>query len=336
MNKAVAEILVQAVFKLIEKRNIYAARATDPTKAVATRALYQSAVRSLEKRIANFQAPSTTVAPVTSGAQTLKATDVRLRLLKAFTEDEETLAKLHGRRRALMDIQSNVRLPAGTRAAARQESTEVLNSIISIKNMQSPQARRRAHDIIFEGRALNRQIFIKKNNPAWSRFDINTATSAEHFLRRSVRNLPGVKLDNIDVRFVSTQNRGSANLSRGTMSVRRGSVSNAVHEFTHHIEYRNYAMYKKVVKFRDSRLKVGERPRRLKDLMPNYNFRTTEYAYEDEFGRFTGPYAGKVYPDATTEILTMGMESLYSNPVGFARKDPEYFEFILQVVTGMG
>ena len=34
------------------------------------------------------------------------------------------------------------------------------------------------------------------------------------------------------------------------------------------------------------------------------------------------------------EILSMGVELLYADPVGFAERDPEYFKFILGLLDG--
>ena len=49
------------------------------------------------------------------------------------------------------------------------------------------------------------------------------------------------------------------------------------------------------------------------------------------------PYSGRVYADSldeahATEVLTMGLQRLYEDPVGFAKKDPDYFKFILSVL----
>jgi hypothetical protein len=45
-------------------------------------------------------------------------------------------------------------------------------------------------------------------------------------------------------------------------------------------------------------------------------------------------YCGREYPDGGTEILSMGMEALHDDPIGFAKKDPEYFAFVMGVLSG--
>ena len=44
-------------------------------------------------------------------------------------------------------------------------------------------------------------------------------------------------------------------------------------------------------------------------------------------------YTGKSYKGAS-EVISMGMEALYTDPVAFARTDPEYFKFLVGVLRG--
>lgn len=54
--------------------------------------------------------------------------------------------------------------------------------------------------------------------------------------------------------------------------------------------------------------------------------------FEKVFGERSAYYVGKVYRDGDTEIVSMGIEQLYRDPLGFAKKDPEYCQFILSVL----
>lgn len=45
------------------------------------------------------------------------------------------------------------------------------------------------------------------------------------------------------------------------------------------------------------------------------------------------PYMGKDSADnGSTEILSMGLELMYRNPVALAKQDPDMFDFIYSVV----
>ena len=37
----------------------------------------------------------------------------------------------------------------------------------------------------------------------------------------------------------------------------------------------------------------------------------------------------------STEIISMGMQEMWHDPVGFATKDPDYFDFIIDLLRGL-
>lgn len=63
----------------------------------------------------------------------------------------------------------------------------------------------------------------------------------------------------------------------------------------------------------------------------------TEFGREDKFrellGDNAGWYAGKHY-NSYTEIISLGIETLYKEPYRMATRDPEFFKFIVGIVTG--
>ena len=61
-----------------------------------------------------------------------------------------------------------------------------------------------------------------------------------------------------------------------------------------------------------------------------------EVGMDDDFGKaFSSPrYVGKFYKSRDTEIISMGMEKMLTEPVHFAKKDPEYFKFMVGVMSG--
>jgi len=59
----------------------------------------------------------------------------------------------------------------------------------------------------------------------------------------------------------------------------------------------------------------------------------------DEMIKSRAAYLGKVYRDqqgnvTATEIVTIGLEMMHHNPAAFAKADPEYFDFMVSVVSG--
>jgi len=116
-------------------------------------------------------------------------------------------------------------------------------------------------------------------------------------------------------------------------------VPTVVHEYGHIIESQgNLSGYS--LDFLQLRIRRAGTPEVwLKGRFPNWNFEDDEYGNEDHFTWMarlyeTAPfYTGKHYSVAT-EILSMGLEALYRDPVLFAQSDPEFFKFVVAMVTG--
>lgn len=79
---------------------------------------------------------------------------------------------------------------------------------------------------------------------------------------------------------------------------------------------------------------------KLKDIFPTTAYKDNEYGRKDDFEKtFAGDlnaayYTGKHYEHGSTEILSMGVQLLYNDPIGFARRDPEYFKFVTGILDG--
>ena len=106
----------------------------------------------------------------------------------------------------------------------------------------------------------------------------------------------------------------------------------SIHEFCHSLEENNPLLHQRALQFIAKRIKPGEGKQDLGELGTTMH---GEFAYADEFNKATGYYAGKTYNEGQTEIITMGVELMWRDPVRFAHRDPEYFEFIAREVMGM-
>ena len=114
-----------------------------------------------------------------------------------------------------------------------------------------------------------------------------------------------------------------------------------IHELGHLIEWRKPGVQQKARAFVERRT-AGEKPVKLKDRFPRHTFEESEEGRADDFAKVFDPfdegkpapfYAGKVYPDGATEVVAMGLEQLFDDPGHFARADPEYFQFMVRVLT---
>lgn len=111
----------------------------------------------------------------------------------------------------------------------------------------------------------------------------------------------------------------------------RAPIEVVVHEAAHWLEESDPKIHAKVQKFFESRT-AGESWQKLKDLTGNSNYGDNEVAKPDKWPK---PYMGKkTNSDKNSEILSMGMEMMYRDPVAFAKQDPEYFGFIYNTLRG--
>lgn len=123
----------------------------------------------------------------------------------------------------------------------------------------------------------------------------------------------------------------------GNIVVGEPSRRSLVHEIAHLIEARNPKIAQASQRFLEQRTK-GEEARSLNDLYREQG--RPSGLGDDEVGRpdrFIEPYIGKEYRDGNgkvygTEVLSMGLEYMMMDPVGFAKRDPEHFAFVLDTL----
>ena len=96
-----------------------------------------------------------------------------------------------------------------------------------------------------------------------------------------------------------------------------------VHEMGHELEERDFSIHREALAFLDRRTR-GERLKWLGDRYDKH-----EKTKRDQF---LHEYRGKDYGRSATEIISMGLEYLYTKPLELARRDPDYFDFIYAVV----
>jgi hypothetical protein len=103
-----------------------------------------------------------------------------------------------------------------------------------------------------------------------------------------------------------------------------------VHEMGHWLEDWDAAVRRKATDFLNART-AGEQAELLVQITGNNAYRPNEVSKRD---KFLDAYAGKIYSDGSTEIVSMGVQWMYVDPEWFARKDPAYFDFIWKLLRG--
>ncbi len=170
-----------------------------------------------------------------------------------------------------------------------------------------------------------------------------TAETARGFVARLL-----ARGDDANMRVAIAQSKPSqsqrAYYHPGTNHIRikvREQVATVVHELGHAIDENVKAGGTKALERSLEFLayRVGqERAAKLGRLFPGSGFRGDEVGRKDHFDRaFSGAeayYVGKDYGRSGTEVLSMGLQKLHEDPVGFARNDPEYCKFVLGILDG--
>jgi len=106
------------------------------------------------------------------------------------------------------------------------------------------------------------------------------------------------------------------------------------HEIGHHIEFRNPKLRTRNAAWRDGR----DEERKLNGIPKTQSVQAYEKRDRGEFkdGGFVDPYIGRVYPWGDTEVLSMGIQALYSPKEleNILRRDPDYFALIWATLRG--
>ena len=105
-----------------------------------------------------------------------------------------------------------------------------------------------------------------------------------------------------------------------------------IHEMGHILEARDPIIHERAIAFLNKRTQ-GETAIKMNAAMGK-GFKGYD---DDEITRpskFIDPYMGKDYGGTATEIVSMGLQTMYERPVEFALKDPEYFDFMIEITRG--
>lgn len=103
-----------------------------------------------------------------------------------------------------------------------------------------------------------------------------------------------------------------------------------VHELGHVLEFNTPEVKKAAFAFLNART-AGEKAELLSKITGDSGYAPHEIARKD---KFISPYMGKDYGGQYTEIVSMGLEYLYATPEQFAIEDPDYFDFMVDLVRG--
>ena len=212
----------------------------------------------------------------------------------------------------------------------------------------------------FSGEMQSLPISGKASPEDMKRFDEGPKKEAAEFLSMVV-NPATMSADRMKAANVNVDNIGRAYASGDTIHVGPySSASTVVHELGHIYESGDPSIRDAAVAFHRHRCDESQNVK-MSEVVKDAGYKDSEVGNTDDFrkaveavyksGEYDDPniaesrvkstsaYLGKTYKDASgetkaTELISIGLELMHHNPSAFAKADPEYFDFMVGVVSG--
>lgn len=151
--------------------------------------------------------------------------------------------------------------------------------------------------------------------------------------------IPSTNFNNAEITV--RKHEGRAFQSGSTINISANEkIETAIHETMHHLEEHSEHVLMNSLAFAASRTE-GEKQESLKRLT-GLRYKANEVCKKD---KFFNPYCGKLYDSFggrnknfansnASEIMSMGVQELFTNPKEFAKNDREYFDFVVANLQG--
>lgn len=120
---------------------------------------------------------------------------------------------------------------------------------------------------------------------------------------------------------------GPSELRLSGRSGKSNQFRTALHEMAHRQEHINKSLLDAEKDFYELRTK-GEDLKRLRDIFPGTGYKASEVTRVDNFN---SPYMGKDYDGRAYELMSMGLDTLYTRPLELMN-DKEMFEWVIEML----
>ncbi len=267
----------------------------------------------------------------------------------AKAEREKVMKKFNAHRAKIMYLEHIHAMPK-TKEGAAQLADELSGTLAEWEaaNSHVSAIRRKMSDVIdgLTGRRGGKGVRFKaiEGTGNWSGEDGRRRNDALEWLTTKTVGSGEIAI-RWDIDQSNVLSRAGASTRGSQASIGVGPISDVntyIHEIGHVLESRVAGVHKAAKEFLDHRTAdYDDYPmNELMDDEEDRRYGDDEIGNEDDFssalfGKHSG-YVGKKYraDDHATEIVSMGLETLYKDPATFARKDPEYCAFVLGLLSG--
>jgi hypothetical protein len=149
-----------------------------------------------------------------------------------------------------------------------------------------------------------------------------------------------IYLSNTNASSFAAYNKESKSINLSLLSTPSNFISEIAHEYGHLVEEFNPTIKNKSWDFFNTRapsLEMESISEILHDQGEEYD--TSKYPDLSVYkGSFISPYVGRVYGEVSekgpTEVISIGLQSLFLDPINFLFKDVEHFNLIYKLLKG--
>ncbi len=146
--------------------------------------------------------------------------------------------------------------------------------------------------------------------------------------RRTISNLQVYKKPKLDSTLGQYTSQDMWGNVTETIEMFVSAPKTFAHEFGHHLSYKVKSIMKKQSKFFEART-AGETTKRV----PGYSDKVR--GKKDKFRNYD-VYGGRTYSDGRApEIISVGIEHIWTNPISAAKKDPEWFRMVISALKNI-
>lgn len=253
--------------------------------------------------------------------------ETRKRILGDTAEIEERMKKL----RSEIEADTNTyyqlmkKMDAGTLTTEEARQMEFLTQ--RLQQLQDTLASLR--------KAVNNVVERLFQAPGRVRFDITGGAFAKPVVRQRVEEafrvfekLIGTRADlmeQVQINIMKPMERAYAISRQSRVFVAANDqIKVIIHELGHVLEFSDRQLKRDIAALFERRTK-GEPLVSMKKLFPKAGYDAMELTRVD---KWIHPYMGRVYADGATELVSMGLQLMYEDPILLMTKDPELFDIL--------
>jgi len=243
----------------------------------------------------------------------------------ARESEDQFLAASAAQRRVALQLQEARRQRAGWRER-RRLTNELKRRTGAVDVLRRERTARCLDELFLLSDDKAAQLHVDRGPLLWSNQAVDRGLD---LFRRLIRRGSPLERVNLRMRAQNPLHHRSSYFKQTIRIAWGSSMDEVVHELGHALEESHPEILARALRFRSDRTEGYER-RRLRDDHPDRGYGPREFYFPD---RWFNDYCGRDYGDEATEIVSMGLQELLRDPIGFTRGEPDYVALLWGIIT---